>query len=99
MHQVLSLLCLMSDVPQMYQCYADYSDMMELAEALVEAAALAVRGTLSVPYQVRCCQCYHSYVPLTIPWRAWGPWLCFCLVCRPAATVCANEWPPLKGPH
>jgi len=36
-------------VPQMYQCYADYSDMMDLAEALVEAAALAARGLSVCP--------------------------------------------------
>jgi len=34
-----------------YQAYGDYEDMMALDEAMVNAAALAVRGTLRFPYQ------------------------------------------------
>src|SRR5439155_1075607 len=34
-----------------YQAYADYEDMMELDEALVKAAAMAVRGSLTFDYQ------------------------------------------------
>jgi lysyl-tRNA synthetase, class II len=33
-----------------YQAYGDYEDMMELVEALVKAAALAVRGSLRFDY-------------------------------------------------
>jgi lysyl-tRNA synthetase class 2 len=33
-----------------YQAYADYRDMMDLAEALIQEAALAVRGTLQIEY-------------------------------------------------
>jgi lysyl-tRNA synthetase class 2 len=36
-----------------YQAYADYTDMMELTEALVQAAAEAAAGTLEVGYQGR----------------------------------------------
>jgi lysyl-tRNA synthetase class 2 len=36
-----------------YQAYGDYGDMMELVEALVKEAALAVRGTLTFDYQGR----------------------------------------------
>jgi lysyl-tRNA synthetase, class II len=36
-----------------YQAYGDYGDMMDLAEALVRAAAMAVRGSLRFPYQGR----------------------------------------------
>jgi lysyl-tRNA synthetase class 2 len=36
-----------------YQAYGDYGDMMELVEALVKEAALAVRGTLKFDYQGR----------------------------------------------
>src|SRR5204863_10115459 len=38
---------------EFYQAYADYEDMMELAEALVKEAALAVRGRLVLEYQGR----------------------------------------------
>ena len=34
-----------------YQAYADYRDMMELAEALIQEVALAARGTLRFEYQ------------------------------------------------
>jgi lysyl-tRNA synthetase, class II len=34
-----------------YQAYGDYEDMMDLAEALVRAAALEVRGTLRFEYR------------------------------------------------
>ncbi len=34
-----------------YQAYGDYEDMMELDEALVKAAALAVRGSLEFDYR------------------------------------------------
>jgi lysyl-tRNA synthetase class 2 len=36
-----------------YQAYADYRDMMELAEALIQEAALAARGSLRFEYQGR----------------------------------------------
>jgi lysyl-tRNA synthetase class 2 len=36
-----------------YQAFGDYGDMMDLAEALVRAAALAVRGSLRFEYQGR----------------------------------------------
>src|SRR5204863_2117945 len=38
---------------EFYQAYGDYEDMMELAEALVKEAALAVRRSLSMEYQGR----------------------------------------------
>ena len=34
-----------------YQAYADYREMMELAEALIQEVALAARGTLQIEYQ------------------------------------------------
>jgi lysyl-tRNA synthetase class 2 len=34
-----------------YQAYADYREMMELAEALIQEVALAARGTLRIEYQ------------------------------------------------
>ncbi|HEY8154064.1 MAG TPA: lysine--tRNA ligase [Myxococcota bacterium] len=34
-----------------YQAYADYRDMMDLAEALIQEVALAARGTLRFEYQ------------------------------------------------
>src|SRR5712691_4166168 len=47
---------------EFYQAYADYNDLMELAEALMREAALAVRGSLRFEYQGR---------PLNLegPWR------------------------------
>jgi lysyl-tRNA synthetase, class II len=45
-----------------YQAYGDYFDMMELVEALVKAAALAVRGSLRFDYQGR-------ELDLETPWR------------------------------
>lgn len=39
---------------QLYQAYADYHDMMNLAEELVVRCALAVNGNLSLQYQVGC---------------------------------------------
>lgn len=36
---------------EVYQAYADYSDMMDLTEALLRTAALAVNGATSVSYQ------------------------------------------------
>jgi lysyl-tRNA synthetase class 2 len=36
---------------EVYQAYADYSDMMDLTEALLRTAALAVNGTTSLSYQ------------------------------------------------
>ena len=38
---------------EFYQAYGDYEDMMELAEALVKEAALAVRGSAVFEYQGR----------------------------------------------
>ena len=37
---------------EMYQCYADYGDMMDLAEELVVQTALAVQPSLQISYQV-----------------------------------------------
>lgn len=36
---------------EVYQAYADYSDMMDLTEALLRTAAVAVTGGTSVNYQ------------------------------------------------
>jgi lysyl-tRNA synthetase class 2 len=48
-----------------YLAYGSYEDMMELAEALVREAALAVRGTLRFEYQGRP-------LDLESPWRRIG---------------------------
>ncbi|HEX8099761.1 MAG TPA: lysine--tRNA ligase [Actinomycetota bacterium] len=45
-----------------YQAYGDYEDMMGLDEALVSAAALAVRGSLQFEYR-------EEVLDLTPPWR------------------------------
>jgi lysyl-tRNA synthetase class 2 len=45
-----------------YQAYGTYEDMMDLAEALIGAAATAVRGSLRFEYQGR-------EIDLTAPWR------------------------------
>ena len=45
-----------------YQAYGDYGDMMELVEALVKDAALAVRSSLRFEYQGR-------ELDLETPWR------------------------------
>jgi lysyl-tRNA synthetase, class II len=45
-----------------YQAYADYEDMMDLDEALVKEAALAVRGSLVFEYQ-------GQRLDLAAPWR------------------------------
>ncbi len=47
---------------EVYQAYADYTAMMELGEALVREAALAVRGSLRFPHRGR-------EVDLESPWR------------------------------
>ncbi|MFN2543881.1 MAG: lysine--tRNA ligase [Actinomycetota bacterium] len=47
---------------EVYQAYGDYEDMMDLVEALVKEAALAVRGTLKFDYQGR-------ELDLETPWR------------------------------
>lgn len=39
----------------MYQAYADYYDMMDLAEELVTRCVLAIHGSLTVNYQVSIC--------------------------------------------
>ncbi|CAI5505120.1 unnamed protein product [Closterium sp. Naga37s-1] len=36
---------------ELYQSYADYSDMMALCETMVEGAVTALHGTTTVPYQ------------------------------------------------
>ncbi|MHB0977556.1 MAG: lysine--tRNA ligase [Candidatus Aquicultorales bacterium] len=36
---------------EVYQAYADYRDMMDLAEGLIKEASLAVRGSLELVYQ------------------------------------------------
>src|SRR5207249_7883643 len=45
-----------------YQAYADYEDMMDLLEALVKEAAIAVRGSLRIDYEGR-------EMDLETPWR------------------------------
>ncbi|CAM6086648.1 unnamed protein product [Calypogeia fissa] len=47
---------------EMYQAYADYHDMMDLAEELVTRCALAVHGSLTINYQGTEI-CYER------PWR------------------------------
>jgi lysyl-tRNA synthetase class 2 len=47
---------------EVYRAYGDYEDMMDLVEALVKEAALAVRGTLRFEYQGRA-------MDLDKPWR------------------------------
>lgn len=47
---------------EIYQAYGDYTDMMEIAEAVIGAAALAVRGSLAFDYGGR-------ELDLTPPWR------------------------------
>ncbi|MGI6649968.1 MAG: lysine--tRNA ligase [Bacillota bacterium] len=47
---------------EMYQAYADYRDMMELAEKLVSKAAQEVAGTMVISYQG------HT-INLTPPWK------------------------------
>jgi lysyl-tRNA synthetase class 2 len=46
---------------ELYQAYADYGDMMELAEALVSTVAREVLGTLAITYQ-------GTALDLTPPW-------------------------------
>ncbi|MBF2098915.1 MAG: lysine--tRNA ligase [Gloeomargaritaceae cyanobacterium C42_A2020_066] len=47
---------------EVYQAYADYSDMMALTEALVTQVTQQVLGTLQVPYQ-------GEVLDFTPPWR------------------------------
>jgi len=47
---------------ELYQAYADYSDMMELAETLIAGAAEHVKGTTRVTYG-------DVEIDLTPPWR------------------------------
>ncbi len=47
---------------EIYQAYADYTDMMDLTEQLVAGVALATRGTTRLVYQDR-------ELDLTPPWR------------------------------
>jgi lysyl-tRNA synthetase class 2 len=47
---------------ELYQAYADYFDMMEITEALVRAAALAVVGSTTVTFRGRD-------LDLSKPWR------------------------------
>ncbi|NLK52973.1 MAG: lysine--tRNA ligase [Syntrophomonadaceae bacterium] len=46
---------------ELYQAYADYRDMMDLAEQLVSSLAQEVFGTLAIPYQ-------GITIDLTPPW-------------------------------
>jgi lysyl-tRNA synthetase class 2 len=50
---------------EVYQAYGDYETMMELGEALIKGAALAVRGSPTFEYQER-------EVDLGRPWRRVG---------------------------
>ena len=47
---------------ELYQAYADYHDMMQLAEDLITTAAQQVLGTLQITYQ-------GEAIDLTPPWR------------------------------
>ncbi|KAG0563488.1 hypothetical protein KC19_8G035200 [Ceratodon purpureus] len=47
---------------ELYQAYADYHDMMNLAEELVERCALAVNGSTSITYQ-------ETEISLQRPWK------------------------------
>ena len=47
---------------EIYQAYADYHDMMQLAENLITAVAQEVLGTLQITYQ-------GEAIDLTPPWR------------------------------
>jgi len=47
---------------ELYQAYADYHDMMQLAENLISTAAQEVLGTLQITYQ-------GEAIDLTPPWR------------------------------
>jgi lysyl-tRNA synthetase, class II len=47
---------------EVYQAYADYSDMMDLTEAIITTAAKDVLGTLQITYQ-------GQDIDLTPPWR------------------------------
>mmetsp|Transcript_20120 Transcript_20120/g.38088 ORF Transcript_20120/g.38088 Transcript_20120/m.38088 type:complete len:604 (-) Transcript_20120:45-1856(-) len=47
---------------ELYQAYADYSDMMDLAEALIAGACEQIHGKTIVEYQ-------NTTVDLTPPWR------------------------------
>lgn len=47
---------------EIYQAYADYSDMMALTEAIITTVAQEVLGTLKITYQ-------NQAVDLTPPWR------------------------------
>jgi len=47
---------------ELYQAYADYNDMMQLAENLITTAAQDVLGTLQITYQ-------GEAIDLTPPWR------------------------------
>ena len=47
---------------ELYEAYGDYESMMRITEELVTACALAVRGSLRVPFQGR-------ELDLTPPWR------------------------------
>ncbi|HEY9743123.1 MAG TPA: lysine--tRNA ligase [Coleofasciculaceae cyanobacterium] len=47
---------------ELYQAYADYHDMMQLAEDLITTAAQEVLGTLQITYQ-------GEAIDLTPPWR------------------------------
>jgi len=47
---------------ELYQAYADYEDIMELVESLVEHLALTLHGTTNIPYG-------DTTVELKAPWR------------------------------
>ena len=47
---------------ELYQAYADYSDIMELTESLVSEIVVALFGTTVLPYQ-------GSSIDFAVPWR------------------------------
>ncbi len=51
---------------EVYQAYADYEDMMDLAEALIKEAAMAARGALDFSYQGKELRLSGNWLRLTM---------------------------------